>query len=270
MPRLDKDRAVQFLRRAEGLFERGDVRLNEVRALVDEDPEAAVLAAQAFLGAGGRRNLQKASALAAAYELELEDDSLSLLVERRLAELGEDDAVPRFVATGDPEDRAPILRLDVSEAMLRDADPYPLLRDLSPDLVAPDGLPRLRSLRERCVLGFPSLNDDPREVWEVPEAQRLLRRVHEEMPYFPYYLEPTPALGATFLYFACLVPDAVDGHQLSFSHQEVQRELILVLAALVRLGLRLDDDVEEIVARLLRVFPPEAASELLALADEVL
>jgi hypothetical protein len=73
-----KDEAVAFLARLEKLLS-GPTRLDEVRALVREDPELAVAAAYAYLAAGERRHLQMAGALAVAYDAELEDDGLASL-----------------------------------------------------------------------------------------------------------------------------------------------------------------------------------------------
>src|SRR5690242_20387045 len=97
-----KEKALALFARINEEISRTDegrpgIRLEAMRQMVRDESEVVALVVQAYVKAGGKRNLQIAAGLAAAYEVELADDSLTLFVERALADAGTPEALPKFV-----------------------------------------------------------------------------------------------------------------------------------------------------------------------------
>lgn len=50
-------------------------------------------------------------------------------------------------------------------------------------------------------LGFSGYDDDPREIWEIPEARAFIQRLNDKHPCWPYFVIPEQEA-----LFACLLP----------------------------------------------------------------
>lgn len=93
-----------------------------------------------------------------------------------------------------------------------------------------------RQLRGRVFLGFPSYDDDPRPNWRIPAIRTFVRRLHDQLPHFPYFLIPDVALEAPLVYMLCLVDVREDG--------------AFVPAALIQTVERVEGDVREFCDRI--------------------
>src|SRR4051812_36869425 len=70
---------------------------------------------------------------------------------------------------------------------------------------------RAKALQGLVFLGFPSVDDDPRPNWAIPEVRRFIERLDAEMPYFPYFLTGEVPFGCLRVYMYCLVDVSVNG-----------------------------------------------------------
>lgn len=190
------------------------VQWDLLQKLVRQDPEAVAGAIPGLirLGKEQRGFLQLAFALAVAYQEAFQDDSLTRVVQREMARSG----IPEPTVAGPPVQAEPdkkILQLGIDRDDLARCDVYPFTRMLSRESLegaTPDHAARMRNMRGRCLLAFPSLDADSRAVWNVPEARAYVRALFEAMPYFPYYLHTHPAAGTFMLFFGCLAdPEAL-------------------------------------------------------------
>jgi hypothetical protein len=92
----------------------------------------------------------------------------------------------------------------VSQRELEECDTYPLVRFFSVDRQSTEDRPSLKKLRGRFLLVFPSLDEEVRQVWEIPRARAYVRKLFDELPYFPYYLDLRPDFYSLHLFFGCL------------------------------------------------------------------
>jgi hypothetical protein len=60
----------------------------------------------------------------------------------------------------------------------------------------------------RIFMIFPAYDQDPREVWEVPEVRAWVRRLANCVPHFPFFLVPGAQAGQVLMYVFCLVSTA--------------------------------------------------------------
>lgn len=255
-----------LVRSPDGKAELDVSRLGE---LVRENPEFALAAAKAYAATATqvRGHGQWALALAAAYQLEFDDDSLYRSVERDLKAAGLGDIQLKFkdMPPAPSQKRAPeVVMLTVDARSLQQAEIYSLTRLLS---VGAEQSPELRpsTLRGRVVLGLP-LDNDPRPVWQIPEARTFIAKLFEAVPYLPYYLHPHAKLGMALMLFGCLASeDAFDSEgQLNLGHPTVVELVLRSLAAVVEAADRLQESAEAALTQALSIFPDNYVEWLLS------
>jgi hypothetical protein len=229
--------------------------IDRVARIVREEPElCAVLCEGLVLFSQGKQSeIQLAIAVAAVYEAEYDDDSLSQLVRGHMADLGIQVQEPRVVGGGGAtQEESRVIQVAVSEEELAACDIYPLVLSFSHHSVEKDtDLARLRQLRGRVYLTFPVPVEDPREVWEVPEVLAYVRKLSSAMPYFPYYLSPDPRLAMLQIYLLPLIePEAIGaGGELDLFHPSVLAALVGGVYSALRLGEALGDDAVAMALR---------------------
>ena len=251
------------------------IQSDVVNKMVREDPESA---ANIVLAVCRKDDVpspfaQLAMAIAVAYKVELGDDSL--INEVNAAPWVNRISAPTFLPTQPDdsplEEENPLLKVDSTSLRILEADPGDLqtgsvqnfvhalgLKDKSPALIA-----KMSELWGMCILVFP-LDQDPRGVWEIPEARRFVANLHEAMPYFPAYLQFRQEFGMFMVYFGCLAdPEAVDDGKLNLTHPSVTKRLSESLIAVGFLAAGLGKDVRPIWRTMLSPLPVAMADELI-------
>jgi hypothetical protein len=231
------------------------IGIEELFRIVREDPERSAMLSEAALTLGLETNqrgyLQLAVAVAAAYQAEFNDDTLSELVERRLAEAGISGVEPELMdpggteAPGEPAPPRP-MHFVVSPQELRDRDIYSLVRRFSHrHLEGEQDLARLASYRGRVFVTFPIPESDPREVWQVPEVRAFIANLAKSMPYFPYYLLMRSEFGMFRVWFGSLAAlEAYTPSGLNLFHDSVVEAVAGALWAVHQFAELLGEDPE--------------------------
>jgi hypothetical protein len=264
------EKALEFMNAVEALLEKGPdgkrrTRLDDLRRIVASDGDLAVALARSYAGNVrlSRGYGQMALAIAHAYELEFGDDSLRLVIRRELDAAGcgdinfetaADDSAP--VVPAPPERK--VVHADIGYDELMRGDIFPIQRLLSADVPGQSALDARRATRGLLMLGFP-LDNDPREVWQVPEARTFVSRLFESMPYFPFYLHPDPKLGTARVFFSCLA-DAeafVEGGGLNLMHRSVISAVVTTLVSVAQVAGQLGVSEDEAIDQVLSLFPEE-------------
>jgi hypothetical protein len=70
---------------------------------------------------------------------------------------------------------------------------------------------KAKLLRGLVFLGFPSVEDDPRLSWAIPEVRQFVRKLDGEMPHFCYFLTGEVPFGFLRTYMLCLLDINPDG-----------------------------------------------------------
>lgn len=213
MPSPTKQNIAAFMEKFFGLMTdvegKQGVRVDALEALVKSDLEAAAGAVFILLQAEQqmRGARQLAFSVAAIYEKITGDDSLTRRARRVIEEAG--GRLPTFKSSGGQAAASPpvpqLAAIQVDAGDLERGDIYNVQRLCRVNPADPTkDLTGVSALRGRCLLAFPSLDKDPRPVWQVPEARTFVRKLFEAMPYFPYYLNLMPESGSFMLFFGCL------------------------------------------------------------------
>src|SRR5262249_16065338 len=114
-----------------------------------------------------------------------------------------------------------------------------------------------------CFLNF-DLNDDPRPVPLIPEAQAYVRRLHATCPFFPALLSPVPHLAAYFVYFGCRAdPNARRAEEAALSLNPLHPSVVALvsesLAAVERAAPLVGEDPQLAFDRILSLYSREDA-----------
>lgn len=269
------DAAERFMKDIEALIETNSsgkmrVDLDGLRTRVASDGELSIAMAQAYARSVGtsRGYGQMALGIAHAYHDAFGDDSLLLDIQRELRDKGYGDIeYDPVLNNGDPMPSQPeLLLVDISGDEMRRLDIFPLQRAFAATGAGREDPQYRRSMRGRLALGFP-LENDPREVWMIPEARAYIARVFEAMPYFPYYLHPEPQIGAPRMFFACLAPPEafVEGN-VNIGHERVIETIISAIDAAVAVAPQLGDTPDGVREQILSLFPKDFRDML---ADEL-
>jgi hypothetical protein len=236
-----------------------ELHVDRLRALVRAHPEFTLAAGQAYakMAPQFRGHAQIARALGAAYYAEFDDDSLDRAVRRDLeaAGLGEVSLTVENPPGSPPSDSGPkVVFFTVDGEALKQADIYQVTRIFAVTPGEP-GQFSPSNLRGRVVLQFDSLNNDPREVWHIPEARAFMTKLFEAMPYLPYYLHADPRLGTAHLLFGCMASeDAFDEEdRLDFGHPSVVGPVVRSLRAVIEMAEQLGDTPDAALAQALSI-----------------
>ena len=95
-------------------------------------------------------------------------------------------------------------QMNVPRQMVERGDWTALIKELS-DCVATQEMARLT--RGSMVVSFDGYDEDPRQVWDVPEVRSFVRQVCKAVPWWTHY--PAPQLGMTTVWTLSLREDAV-------------------------------------------------------------
>jgi hypothetical protein len=241
------------------------VHTDALTALVRSDPDTAALVIRGF-GDRGKEDpayYQYALALAGAYAVVEGDRSLLELVRQAMEQAGR---VPRLptLRPDEPPARAKPSIVEIDVPSLQTCDILPLVREFSL-ADAPDRAPaQLRRHWGTMILSF-KLDDDPREVWLIPEARRFVQTLHAAMPYFPGCLALHSVFRQMPIYFGCLAPlEAMlaDGFVMNAAHESVLAAARAVLTAIGQVAAQLGLDPAPACGAVLALYPEEAAREL--------
>ena len=83
----------------------------------------------------------------------------------------------------DPKSRVDTLFLMASRAEVEANDIAPSLQSLQ-QLLTPENVPRFR---RRLWFGIDGYDDDPRELYEIDEVRRWMRKLDEQFPFWFYF-----------------------------------------------------------------------------------
>lgn len=259
---VDRAAMEAFVTRLESLIvtpskDKGEMDLNRLRELVRGHANLTIGAAKSYaaIAPHSRAYAQIALALATAYQLEFDDDSLYLSIEDDLKKAGFRDLQLRLKNPLPAPQTPKIVHLSVDAKSLAAADIYSVTRILAVDRQKSAGfIPS--TLRGRIMLTFP-LGNDPRPVCRIPEARLFMKKLFEVMPYLPYYLHPGPELGMGFMLFACLAPEDAfgPGDQLDLTHPTVVQHVLRSLNAVADIADRLHDSPEAAQEQVLSLLP---------------
>lgn len=279
---MDPDQGVWFLKQLEDGFvplPDGKIGLRPefLGSLVREHPTLTVVAARAYAMQAHLQSGygQMAVVLAAIYNLEHGDDSLSLYIENQFEEQGITVKVPGFLPNPAPPDASPpaagpeIRFLTVEPELLEALDTYAFVTVFAYPRYAGSEFDALRRLRQACVLGFP-VDDDPRPSWRIPQVKDYMRRVHDDLPYFPYFLHIGEGGTDSGWYFACLADEeAFDSSgNVDLQHPSVVHPLAEMVAGLWELCSVLGEDLPDTVRSILQRWPQDMVDRVVSLLQE--
>lgn len=186
------------------------LRPGAVSKLIEETPDLAAAAVAVLLQVSQPGYRQLALTVATIYEDLTGDDSLARTARRALEEAGQAPPTVGTVTDGkltstdeSTKEKKQGILLQVDRETLESGDIYNFLRLFKAENQDSEGLARLRQLRGRCLLAF-ALDEDPRPVWQIPEARAIVQKLFDALPYFPYFLDLRPQMGSFMLFFGCL------------------------------------------------------------------
>jgi hypothetical protein len=279
-PRIRKEDVERFIDRFEdGLKsaapgKRG-IDLDLVQDIVREaGPDLVTLAVQGYVALGRstkqRGYYQRASALAAVYQLQSGDDALAQLVMDEASKNGFQNVDPELLAPSPapaPEPRGYHFQIDAST--LASGDVYPIVRFLAFERATGSKVAELAALRGRCVLSF-DLPDDGTYVWQNASARRVVRGLFDAMPYFPYFLSPRPELLHMQLFYLCVAdPAAFKGGYVELSHDTVVDAAVATILSMKDVCEKTGETHESVVRETFAAWPTELVDYLLRTAREV-
>ncbi|WP_128437083.1 chlororespiratory reduction 6 domain-containing protein [Streptomyces cyaneus] len=262
------------------------MNLNALKELVGSDPEQTAATCRQCVHLARQRagtwhgHAQLAQTLAALYEDEFDDDTLSVWVADELESAGLvvtepevgilDAESDRLISVDEVPDERPML-ITVERQMLDSADIYPFVALFSrhEGERGPERLQQLRELRGRVAISFDIPPDDPREVWEVPEVRAYVFLLSERLPYLPYYFLPE-RLGTLFTWLSCLAPeDAWSGGGVRLDHPGVILQAARFLHCTRRFAEWLQDDPDEAARLVFGDWPEGFLEHLNVLVEEL-
>ncbi|MGW0920545.1 hypothetical protein ACWD3J_16185 [Streptomyces sp. NPDC002755] len=241
------------------------MHIDAFRELVASEPERTTAACRHLVAKATAHTgtwhafAQLAVVLAALYDLELDDDTLTQWVATELDGAGIAVRQPEVIAPEhgpEPADEEPLLfqvPLDRVEA----GDVYPFVVTFSHRAQGqgPERIAELRKLRGRFVVSFVVPDSDAREVWEIPEIRCYVEQLCDRLPYLPYYFKPQDS-GSLFVWLACLAPThACSRGRLDLDDDDVVICTAWSIYATRMLAESLGDDPDEVCAALFAPLP---------------
>jgi hypothetical protein len=252
--------------------------MEKLSAIVRDDPESAAAVVSAVSHAPDVPPTigQMAITIAVVYEIEFGDDSLRYEIDKApwRGKFGgpilKDDKQSQ--ADLDPLDALCDAAGDVLRVLEIDADALDkvnidgLVRALSVDHppADPARARRQATLWGQCLLTFTALDNDPRQVYFIPEARRYMTALHEAMPYLPIYLNFRPEAGAFVLYFGALADAEAlndDGTSINIYHPSILERISESLYAIGNVTRDLGRDPKPIWRTILSVYPMETIDD---------
>ncbi|MDP9105094.1 MAG: hypothetical protein M3N49_04085 [Candidatus Eremiobacteraeota bacterium] len=207
---------------------------------------------------------QLALLLAVLYQEEFGDDTLTLYVglQVRRRGLAMTNALPGL------DGKEPELRVfSFDAAHVADLDFTALERELADD-GSPAGRERLRGLRDRCLLEFGTSEDEPRDVWSIPEVRTFVGEIARRFPHVPYFLCGAAGFDALITYFGALLgPNAFDARfRLVVWRPDVRDTVAASMRAVAEFAKRISDDPERAVRDVLRSCPEPIVDQIVDVA----
>lgn len=242
----------------------------------ETSPEVVAIAVRGFLDFGrdqkARAYYQRAFALAGMYQIVYDDEALWEIAERAARTDGMTDAIPRVrPSPGTDPPAPPGIHFAIDPRVLAKGDVYPIVRLVSFERADAAQRARLASLRGRCVLSF-DLPDDGRYVWESADVRRFVARLHEALPYFPYFLIPAADAKQLLIYYGCLAdPDArgADGSIL-LVHDSVVARVVDTIASLFAVCDKTGEEAGDVIRDTFAAWPPQVVDHSLRRLRELL
>ena len=253
----------------------GNLPLDELRALVTENPDAAAESIPVLLKMGQKIRVayQIAISIAGAYAVVTGDDSLIVTVEAEIARVPVPPAPPRVDAKGPrsgpgrPVTSSPeVWILEVKQQDLSSGDVYPLAR-----LFPMDGADRDKALtrgrRGRFVLAY-EVDDDPAPIWLIESVRIYAAQLFKQLPHFPYFLNPDTRVNSFATFFGPLADlAAIHDTAIDLTHPSVREHVLASLVAVTHFARVIDDDPATVCREILQALPSEYAAEMWRLAQ---
>jgi len=273
-----------FIKRAFGKMiqlPNGEQQLDyeDLRQAVKDDPEtAAAIVYQICRDATlNSTDAQLIATIAALYQNEFDDDSLVQEFDNAAWEqaasfkkprpVQEDSELLDSVLDGD-EDTLEILLVNADD--LRNGSVKDCVEQLSIGGANAERLQKLKSLWGMCLLTFP-LEDDPRQVYQIPEARQYIAKLHQEMPYFPCYLNFRREFGMFMTYFGGLADGSASAESgVNILHPSVIDKVIESMSAIGLLAAAIRQDYLSSWRAMLSCYPPDIAELLIKSSQEYL
>ena len=276
MPEGDISPAVAFFEKLLDSQRKLDGGIMEIQYdafahMVRDDPESAADIVLSFCRKADipESFAQMAMAVAVVYETEHGDDSL--LNEVKNAPWVNRVSAPTFLDTRESADQKqahPLLSENANPRILQvakdDLQSGSVKRFVG--LFAMEGksseiAAQLPTLWGMCLLVFP-FDNNPRSVWEIPEARRLVAQLQNNIPYFPGYLYFRQEFGMFLLYFGCLAdPEAVSSNSIDLMHPSVWARVAESLMAFGNMAARIGKDPRPVWRTMLSPYPQPMANK---------
>ncbi|MFJ3310977.1 hypothetical protein ACIPSA_50245 [Streptomyces sp. NPDC086549] len=285
-PSVEEQALAAFLERIEDLAvpaEDGSQQMSieAIRELVASDPEQTAAACRHLVGKAKARTgtwhafAQLAVVIAALYDMEFDDDTLTEWVETELDATGITVRQPKVEPVSPEQDQetpdeTPLL-FPVPLDRVKAGDVYPFVVTFSHRAqgLGPERIAELRNLRGRFVVSFVVPDSDPREVWEIPEIRAYVEQLCDKMPYLPYYFKPQDS-GSLFMWLACLAPThACSRGRLDLDDDDVVTHTAWSVYATRTLAEALGDDPDAACAVLFSPLPPPFMARINSLVEQL-
>ena len=100
----------------------------------------------------------------------------------------------------------------------------------------------------KLILAITGYDDDPRDLWEIPEVRAWMQALNRQFPFWFYFMDLGPRSTLGMIAFCLCHWEKVPGGKL-IPPEDLQRFLATHFAAMNRLGAALGDDQAETDAR---------------------
>jgi len=139
-----------------------------------------------------------------------------------------------------PEARLDNLVLMASRSEVESGDTLPALASLR-KLLVPDNAAKVKG---RLVFGVNGYDDDPRDLWEIPEVRSWMQKLDSQFPYWLYFMDTGPVSTLAFIAFSLCRYEKVPGGKM-IPRDELQRFLVSHFIAMNQLSQELNESQEE-------------------------
>jgi hypothetical protein len=149
-----------------------------------------------------------------------------------------------------------LVMLQVTDGALKKNDISKFVDMFKPLTPSPD----LQSYRGRCMIVFPMYDNDPREVWQIPEARRYVQRLDAEIPYLPYFLVHDNRAWQVMFWLACLLQFKASQGGIEYNPEKAVALVVSRLATIRAFCRRIGDDYAMVSTSILKGLPEELAT----------
>jgi len=149
--------------------------------------------------------------------------------------------------------------LQISDEQLVTCDVSLLEREFNPPVLTPR---QARQARASLLLTFPKYDQDPREVWEIPEAQAFFQALSRAVPHMAYFIVPHEKVGQILLWLLAVIgAKRTTSGEAVLDFEKMEKALSSMLAVVGKFCIEMRDDPDEVLKDIISGLPPQLRAE---------